>query len=278
MNSLKWQPTGQNTNSSPSVASAQARTGTGGSNPLVVSSPNPWFAVSMGLVGLIAGYTIANSNLVPGSSSRLPSFAQAPSAPIQPPSQGQPPPPPPAVSFENIPAVDLVKDHIRGNPKAEVAIVQYSDFECPFSKRVQATYKQIADTYGDKVMVVFRQFPLGFHQNAEPAAIASECAAELGGSGVFWKFLDKVYEKQGEWKYEDYAKEFGLDAQKFKDCIGNGKYKQLVQDQLGGGSKAGVNGTPANFILNLKKKTVAEVGGAQPFENFKSAIDAALKG
>lgn len=232
----------------------------------------------MGLVGLIAGYTLANSGFVPGSPPRLPSIAQAPSAPIQPPPQALPPPPPPAVSFESVPAVDRAKDHIRGNPKAEVAIVQYSDYECPFSKRVQATYKQIADTYGDKVAVIFRHFPLGFHQNAEPAAIAAECAASLGGNDAFWKFNDKVFETQGEWAYEKYAEELGLDAEKFKECIGSGKFKQLVQDQLSGGSTAGVSGTPSNFILNLKKKTVAEVGGAQPFENFKSAIDTALQG
>lgn len=232
----------------------------------------------MGLVGLIAGYTIGNSSLVSGSSPNSAPIAQAPAAAILPPSQAQQPPPPPTVSFENVPAIDLKKDHIRGNPNAEVAIVQYSDYECPFSKRVQATYKQIADTYGDKVAVIFRHFPLGFHPNAEPAAIAAECAAELGGNEAFWKFNDKVFETQGEWAYEKYAQELGLDAAAFKDCVGSAKYKQSVQDQLSGGSKAGVNGTPSNFVLNLKTQTVQQVSGAQPFDNFKTAIDAALKG
>lgn len=268
MASLNWQSTSEK--STPCVASKSALSLSNGSNP--------WFAISMGLVGLIAGYTIGNSSLVSGSAPSPAPIAQAPSVPIQPPSQAQQPLPPPAVSFENVPAVDIAKDHIRGNPNAEVAIVQYSDYECPFSKRVQETYKQIADMYGDKVAVIFRHFPLGFHPNAEPAAIAAECAAAQGGNDAFWAFNDKIFETQGEWAYEKYAQELGLDAAKFKDCIGSAKFKQLVQDQLGGGSKAGVSGTPSNFVLNLKTKTVQQVSGAQPFDNFKTAIDAALKG
>lgn len=235
---------------------------------------NPWFAVSIGLLGIIIGFSLGKWRI-----GDFPLLAGSPPSQIaQVPTPPPPPSPSPVVSFENVPAVDRAKDHIRGNPNAEVAIVQYSDYECPFSKRVQATYQQIAESYGDKVAVIFRHFPLGFHQNAEPAAIAAECAASLGGNDAFWKFNDKVFATQGEWAYEKYAQEIGLDAAKFKECIDGGKWKQFVQDQLNGGSKAGVSGTPSNFILNLKKKTVTEVGGAQPFENFKSAIDAALNG
>lgn len=266
MASLNWQSPSQK--SSPSVTSSPASS--------LPHGLNPWFAVSVGLMGIIIGFSlgkwrIGDFPLLVGSPPSQ--IAQVPGVPSP-----TPPPPPPVISFENVPPVDQKKDHIRGNPNAEVAIVQYSDYECPFSKRVQETYKQIAESYGNKIAVIFRHFPLGFHQNAEPAAIAAECAAELGGNDAFWKFNDKVFAAQGEWAYETYAQDIGLDVVKFKDCIGNGKWKQFMQDQLSGGSKAGVSGTPSNFILNLKKKTVTEVGGAQPFESFKSAIDAALQG
>lgn len=260
MASLKWQ------------ASAPAKT----SAAVVSSTGSPWFGVSMGLLGLIVGFGIANSQggRAPQAPS-LPSIAQAPGQLPSPQVPPQLPPPPPA---GDLPPIDVKKDHVRGNPKAEVAVVQYSDFECPFSKRVQASYKQIADTYGDKVMVVYRHFPLGFHPNAEPAAIATECVAELGGNDAFWKFLDKVYETQGEWNYPQYAKDIGLDEAKFKECVASGKHKQLVQNSMNGGSQAGVNGTPGNIVINLKTKKSQLVSGAQPFENFKTAIDAALKG
>ncbi|MEK7136910.1 MAG: thioredoxin domain-containing protein, partial [Patescibacteria group bacterium] len=138
-------------------------------------------------------------------------------------------------------------------------------------------YQQIMSTYGDKVVWVYRHYPLPFHPNAEPAAIASECAAEIGGNDAFWKFTDKLFETQGEWAYEKYATELGFDSTKFKDCVASGKYKEHVQQDMAGGSAAGVSGTPGNIIYTLKTQKGQELSGAQPFPSFQSAIDAALK-
>ncbi len=157
-----------------------------------------------------------------------------------------------------------------------VAVIEYSDFECPFCARVEPTYKEILEKYGDKVMWVYRHYPLPFHPNAEPAAIASECANELGGNDVFWKFADKLFETQGEWAYEKYAADLGLDIDAFKTCINGGKWKQHVQADSAGGSAAGVDGTPGNIVLNLKTKESQLVSGAVPFASFQSAIDAML--
>ncbi len=245
----------------------------GGVHPLVVSSSNPWFGVSMGLLGLIVGFGIAT--IIKGgtyASAPTQQVAQAPTAPNAP-SQQQPPAPQEAGP---VPPIDIKKDHIRGNPNATVAVIQYSSFPCPFSQRVQATYKQIVETYGDKVMVVYRHFPLSFQPNAEPAAVASECVAELGGNDAFWKFLDKLYATDGEWNYPAYAKEAGVNEAKFNDCIASGRQKQLVQDHLIGGSAAGVSGSPGNIILNIKTGKSQFISGSQPFASFKAAIDAML--
>lgn len=233
----------------------------------------------MGLIGLIIGFGFASwarGSLPSSTVVRQPQVAQAPAvAPIQPLQQPQAVPEP-SPSAATVPPIDSQKDRILGNPKAEVAIVQYSDYECPFSKRVQATYEQIIGTYGDKVMVVFRHFPLGFHPNAEPAAIAAECAGELGGNDAFWKMTKAIFDAQGEWAYEKYAGDIGLNVEKFKACVTSDKFKQYVQDNLTGGSSAGVNGTPANFVVNLKTQKQQLISGAQPFENFKTVIDAML--
>src|SRR3989344_4864332 len=87
------------------------------------------------------------------------------------------------------------EDHIRGNPNAEVTIVEYSDYECPFCKSFHPTMQRIVDEYGDKVAWVYRHFPLdSIHSKARPEAVAAECAAELGGNDAFWKFTDRFFE------------------------------------------------------------------------------------
>ena len=86
------------------------------------------------------------------------------------------------------------QDHIRGNRGAKVTLIEYSDFECPFCARFHPTTLQILDEYGDDVALVYRHFPLDqIHPSARPAAIASECIAELGGEEAFWSFVDEVF-------------------------------------------------------------------------------------
>ena len=229
------------------------------------SNSNPWFGLSMGLFGLIVGYALAG--VLPGgvgSSVNLP--AQVPQN-----NDAVPSPSPPAPPADNVPKVDPKVDHIRGNAKAIISIIEYSDFECPFCQRHHPTMQQVLKEYGDDVNWVYRHFPLGFHQNAEPAALASECANEFGGNDGFWKFTDLIFEKGFD--FAAHAKELGFDAAKFDDCVKSGKYKQHVQDDMSGGSGAGVDGTPGNIVLNNKTGKAELVSGAQPLANFKAAID-----
>jgi protein-disulfide isomerase len=238
------------------------------------SQNNPWFAVSMGLIGLIVGYSLATTINVPaGSGGKAPS--QVANAPTPSPSPTPSPPTAPPTA-DNVPAVDPDMDHIRGNKDATISVIEYSDFECPFCKRHHPTMQALVDDYGDDVNWVYRHYPLGFHPNALPGALASECVAELGGNDAFWSFTDKVFETQGEYAYEDYVTELGLDVPSFKDCLESEKYASKVQDQMDGGAQAGVSGTPGNIVLNNKTKETRLVSGAQSVASFKSAVDALL--
>src|SRR5690606_33549707 len=108
-------------------------------------------------------------------------------------------------------------DHIRGDPEAPVLIVECCDFECPFCERAFPTVKQVLDTYGDDVALVYRHFPLSFHPQAQKAAEASECAAD---QGKFWEYHDRVFEQQallsgGVAQMKKWAGELGLNQSRF---------------------------------------------------------------
>lgn len=187
----------------------------------------------------------------------------------------------------NAPTADPKKvtdaDHIRGNKNAKVTLIEYSDFECSFCKRVVSTIDQLTQDYGDKVRLVYRHFPLAFHANAQKEAEASECVAELGGNDAFWKFYDAIFARTTSDgtgfaldKLGPLAAELGVNQQSFQQCLDSGKYEKLVKDSITEGSAAGVQGTPATFIIDAKGNSQLIVG-AQPIETFKTAVDKALK-
>lgn len=173
-------------------------------------------------------------------------------------------------------------DYIRGNKKAKVALVEYSDMECPYCKRFHPTMQQVISEYGDEVKWVYRHFPLSFHANAQKESEAAECAGKLGGNEAFWKYVDKIFERttsNGSGFALDalvpLAGEVGLSKTKFKTCLDSGEFAQKVKDQMADGTAEGVTGTPGTIIIDGNGATQL-VPGAVPFEQLKPMIEQVL--
>ncbi len=171
--------------------------------------------------------------------------------------------------------VSVDDDAFKGNENAPVTIVEFSDYECPFCGRFYSeTLSQLESEYINtgKVKFVYRDFPLGFHQNAQKAAEAAECAGEFGND-EYWEMHNKLFEEGvdgGINAFKQYAKEIGLDSKKFDNCLDSGQMESEVNADLNDGVSYGVSGTPG-FFINGKK-----LEGAQPFSAFKEIIDAEL--
>jgi protein-disulfide isomerase len=163
--------------------------------------------------------------------------------------------------------VELADAPVRGNPRAPVTIVEFSDFQCPFCVRVRPTVKRVRDTYGDRVRWAFRHYPLDFHPLAQKAGEAAACAAE---QGRFWEMHDRLWEKPSELQVPElkaHAQAIGLDAQAFATCLEAGRHAGLVERDFQAGQEYGVSGTPAFFVNGRL------ISGAQPFEAFQQVID-----
>jgi protein-disulfide isomerase len=176
------------------------------------------------------------------------------------------------------------RDHIRGNPDAPVTLVEYSDFECPFCKRFYPTMKRLVDESNGQVRWVYRHFPLdALHSKARKEAVASECAAELGGNDAFWKFADGFYAVTPSNNHTDIAvvlpqiaSEIGLDKARFASCLASGKFEQRVAEDLQNATATGGRGTPWTIIVSKSGKTYP-ISGAQPYEVVKRLVDLALE-
>ena len=158
----------------------------------------------------------------------------------------------------------------KGPKDALVTIVEFSEFQCPFCARVLPTMKQIEDTYGDKVRVVWRNNPLGFHNNAGPAAAVAMEAFAQGGNDKFWEVHDVLFQNQkalGRPQLEEYAKTAGLDVEKVKKALDDGTHAKAISDDQAIASTFGARGTPYFFVNGRQLR------GAQPFNAFKTVID-----
>jgi protein-disulfide isomerase len=155
----------------------------------------------------------------------------------------------------------------RGNPKAPVTIVEFSDFQCPYCVRARPAVKRVRDEYGDKVRIVFRHFPLDFHAQAQKAGEAAACAGE---QGKFWEMHDLLWENTSKLQLADlkaHAATLGLDGAGFGACLDSGRHASVVEGDLAAGQGYGVSGTPAFFVNGRP------LVGAQPFEAFAQVID-----
>jgi protein-disulfide isomerase len=160
-----------------------------------------------------------------------------------------------------------------GKKDAAVTVVEFSDFQCPFCYQFAPTLRRIEKDYGDKVHVVYRQFPLvSIHPFAFKAAEASLCAHE---QKKFWEMHDAMFGDQKKLAVADLkstARRLGMSPEKFNSCMDTGKYTEKVQNDMIEGSRYGITGTPAVFVNGVYLE-----GGAVPYETVKAAIDEELQ-
>ncbi|MEJ0054136.1 MAG: thioredoxin domain-containing protein [bacterium] len=171
-------------------------------------------------------------------------------------------------------------DHILGNPAAPVIIVEYSDFDCPFCKSFNDTLHRIVNEYGanGQVAWIFRNFPLTeLHPNAQSAAEASECVANLGGNEAYWKFSDLLFANQpaDPSTYPSLATQAGVSGDAVTACLSAGTAKDRVAADSDNAKAAGANGTPYSVILVRGSEPVL-INGAFPYDTMKQKVEAAL--
>jgi protein-disulfide isomerase len=178
-------------------------------------------------------------------------------------------------------AVNIDGAPTKGKADAPVTMVEFADFQCPFCGRfVTDSLQQIEKKYVDtgQVKFVYEQYPLPFHPNAQPAAMAAECA---NAQGKFWPMHDKLYATQTTWEsldntavkntFKQYAAGLGLNTASFNSCLDSSKYSDKIQKQSSLGSQYGVSGTPTFYIGN-QKAGYTQIVGAQPITSFEQMI------
>ena len=168
------------------------------------------------------------------------------------------------------------EDYIKGNKNAPVAIVEYSDFECPACGAYYPLVKELSETYKNDVRFVIRYFPLMGHKNGFNSAYAVEASSK---QGKYWEMYDILFVNQKDWAgkesadptiFEDYAKQIGLDVNQFKMDVNSKEVKNRVNKDLASGKTAGVSGTPTFFINGEK------IPNPKSLEDFKTFIDSAI--
>ncbi len=168
--------------------------------------------------------------------------------------------------------VDLNNAPVKGDAGAPITMVIFSDFQCPFCKRVVPTLDEIMKAYPGKVKFAFRQNPLPMHKNAMSAAKASLAANE---QGKFWQMHDAMFENQADVAtdqgIEKIAQKIGLNMAKFKADWKSNKYEAQINKDIEFTRSSGATGTPAFFLNGVALK------GARPFASFKEVIDKLLE-
>ncbi len=163
-------------------------------------------------------------------------------------------------------------DPSEGTSTAPVTLVEYSDFQCPFCRSLVPTLRQVRDKYGDRVRIVWKDFPLTqIHPQAFQSAEAGNCARE---QGKFWEYHDRLFANQQMLQsaaLKEYASELKLDSAKFNACLDSSKYKQRIEASMATGMKIGVGSTPTVFVNGRT------ISGAKPFQTFVEIIDDELR-
>jgi protein-disulfide isomerase len=169
-----------------------------------------------------------------------------------------------------IAAVDTDDDRRLGSERAPITIVEFSDFQCPYCKQSVQVLKDLRQLYGEKIRLIYRDYPGPNHPYALKAALAARCAGE---QGKFWEYHDLLFDRQSPssgWDFFSLSKELGLKEQTFQSCLNSGRFHEQISKDLQEGLKLGITSTPTFFINGRP------LIGAQPLANFQALIDPLL--
>ena len=181
--------------------------------------------------------------------------------------------------------VDPKQDHVRGNPAAEVSLIEYSDFECPFCKSFHATPKALLDRYKGRVNWVLRNDPLPFHDPAaHKEALAAECVARLRGNDAYWQYADALFantKSNGgglppEKSVERLAESAGIKSAPLTQCMDDAQTIKRVEEDMADATAVGVTGTPTTVVRNNRTGFAEPIVGALSGEALSQSIERAL--
>lgn len=180
--------------------------------------------------------------------------------------------------------IAIASEPFKGNGTAKVALIEFSDYQCPFCSRyTNDVLPQIRTDYiaTGKIKYVFRDMPLSFHKQAFKAAEAAHCA---GAQGKFWEMHDALFQNQSALAPEQlagHAKTVGVNDAQFQQCLDSGKFAADINQDIADAGAAGITGTPS-FLVGViqpgdgRVRVVQKLVGAKPYAEFKAALDAAL--
>lgn len=188
------------------------------------------------------------------------------------------------VNEDDTPRAVDASDYIRGNPNAQILIIEYSDYDCPFCKQYHETLRQIMDEYGvtGRVGWVYRQFPIGqLHPNSPKLSEAALCVGSLGGNDAFWKFTDMIFEGReideptNPIKLPEYAETAGVNKDEYYACLDSKKMEESLKASIEDAFNMGARGTPYTVVMVGNEQAV--INGAQSYETVRGVIDNLLR-
>jgi protein-disulfide isomerase len=185
-------------------------------------------------------------------------------------------PPPQALGVADFGPIPVFPDDPQtGSKTARVTIVEFSDLQCPFCARADATMARLAEAYdADSVRIVWKHYPLDFHQHARPLAEAAEGVFEMGGSGAFFNFVHTAFANQKDEDAPDIVSRWGaragVDGHALEEGVRTKRWAARIDRDMQLAQQLGVQGTPAFYVNGVT------VQGAQPFDKFRAIIDEEL--